>query len=109
VRQSWQSPNLFFRHQCPAISTKAKPAELQKSVYFQRKPAFLLKPASPISWGTEAILPLPVVLSRKFCKKVTQTIFPSKIKGISTPGRRILDIIRRGEQLQCEFLSRLWR
>jgi hypothetical protein len=59
----------FFRCQCPAVSDKAEPNRASKTVNYQRKTDFWPNPKSPISWGTEGIMLLPVVDFKKNLQK----------------------------------------
>jgi hypothetical protein len=78
----------IFTLNVPARRFKRSKSRLDfKNAHFPRKTDFSRLANSPISWGTNRIIPLPVVLSRKIFKKVTRTIFPGEIAGISTFGK----------------------
>ncbi|MBU6411441.1 MAG: hypothetical protein KGJ60_04220 [Verrucomicrobiota bacterium] len=81
----------------PGASSEAEALGLPKRLIFQENQAVFQVFAPPISWGTKGIIPLPVVLSRKIFKKVTQTIFPRQIRRIRRAGVEELKLVPRGE------------
>ena len=66
----------FFRCQRPAVSDKAETRRASNIVNLPPKTDFFQHPHPPISWGTAAILPLPVVEFKKNFQKSYKCVIP---------------------------------